>query len=103
MPEERAALNANAAAAGLPVSAFLLAAGLGTPIRSVVDLDQVSTLAEVHADLGRLGGLLKLWLSHEERFASGYPDRVHITDLLENIRQTQADLHEAAKRIVDSF
>jgi hypothetical protein len=31
--------------------------------KSVYDLEAVEQLAKVGADLGRLGGLLKLWLS----------------------------------------
>ncbi|MNF18558.1 hypothetical protein D3C80_2227120 [compost metagenome] len=36
---------------------------MNTPIRSVVDLTAVADLAKVNGDLGRVAGLLKLWLS----------------------------------------
>lgn len=103
LPDERAVLEANAAAAGMPLSAYLLAAGLGMTVKSVVDLRQVEAIAKVNADQGRLGGLLKLWLSKEGRFIPGTPTRMTVTDLLDRIRQTQDVLHDAAKRIVDSF
>ncbi|TWA81540.1 hypothetical protein FBY14_12432 [Azospirillum brasilense] len=101
MPAERAALKANAAAAGLPLSAFLLAAGLGQTVKSVVDLRQVAELAKVNADLGRLGGLLKLWLTMEGRFVPGYPDQQRILALLDSIRETQDVLKAVAKGMVD--
>ncbi|WP_211101722.1 plasmid mobilization protein, partial [Azospirillum brasilense] len=53
-PDERAELELLAASAGLPVSEFLLSAGLGATIKSVVDLQQVATLSRVNADQGRV-------------------------------------------------
>jgi len=46
--------------AGLSVSAYLRAAGLHHPIRSVLDHQAVCDLAKVNGDQGQLGGLLKL-------------------------------------------
>lgn len=50
---------------GMSVSGYLRAAGLNTPIRSTLDYAAVRELAKVAGDLGRLGGLLKLWLSEQ--------------------------------------
>lgn len=47
------------------MSAYLLAVGINTPIRSVVDLTAVSDLVKVNGDLGRVAGLLKLWLAEK--------------------------------------
>lgn len=60
---ERAEIERRAASTGLSVSAYLRALGLGHEPRSVYDLEAVGTLAAVNGDLGRLGGLLKLWLA----------------------------------------
>lgn len=103
LPEEKQIIAANAQAAGMPVSAFLRAAGMGAELKSVVDLEQVAELAKINADLGRLGGLLKLWLSKDSRFVAGAPTRGDVTDLLEQIRLTQDELRQAARRVVDSF
>ncbi|MBN8477344.1 MAG: conjugal transfer protein TraJ [Burkholderiales bacterium] len=51
--------------AGMSVSGYLRAAGLNAPIRSTLDYAAVRELAKVAGDLGRLGGLLKLWLSEQ--------------------------------------
>jgi hypothetical protein len=60
--DERATIQTRADQAGLSLSAFLLAVGMNTPIRSVLDLTAVADLAKVNGDLGRVAGLLKLWL-----------------------------------------
>lgn len=61
---ERARIEERASASGLSVSAYLRAAGLGHPIRSVLDHGAVLELAKLNGDQGRLGGLLKLWLAN---------------------------------------
>ncbi|WP_282354622.1 CopG family transcriptional regulator [Pseudomonas sp. PS01303] len=61
--EEKELITARAAEAGLSRSGYLRAVGLHYPIRSVVDLAVVSDLAKVNGDLGRVAGLLKLWLT----------------------------------------
>jgi hypothetical protein len=63
--EEKATIAARAKEAGMARSAYLRALGLNTPIRSVVDLAAVSDLAKVSGDLGRVAGLLKLWLAEK--------------------------------------
>lgn len=103
LPEDWAEIKSYANTAGMPLSAFMRAAALGVTIKSVVDLDQVHRLAKIHADQGRLGGLLKLWLSKEERFAPGYPDREQITQLLDSIRRVQDELRRTARQILDHF
>lgn len=61
--EEKATITARAKEAGMARSAYLRALGLNTPVKSVVDLGAVSELAKVSGDLGRVAGLLKLWLA----------------------------------------
>lgn len=67
LPEERDQIEANAKAAGLSLSTYLLNVGMGYQIRGIVDNKQVEELAKVNGDLGRLGGLLKLWLTNDAR------------------------------------
>jgi hypothetical protein len=38
-------------------------------VRGIVDHKQVEELARINGDLGRLGGLLKLWLTNDARTA----------------------------------
>lgn len=48
---------------------FLLAVGQGYRVQGVTDDENVRELVRVKGDLGRLGGLLKLWLIDEARTA----------------------------------
>jgi hypothetical protein len=63
-PEERETIEQQARSTGLSKSSYLLRVGMGYPIRSIVDNHQVEELVKINGDLGRLGGLLKLWLSN---------------------------------------
>ena len=62
--EEKATITERAEEAGMSRSGYLRALGLNTPIRSVVDLKAVADLCRINGDLGRVAGLLKLWLWH---------------------------------------
>ena len=63
-PDERETIEQQARSTGLSKSSYLLRVGMGYPIRSIVDHHQVEELVKINGDLGRLGGLLKLWLSN---------------------------------------
>ena len=51
------------------MSTYLLNVGIGYQIKGIVDNNEVEKLAKINGDLGRLGGLLKLWLTNDERTA----------------------------------
>jgi hypothetical protein len=63
--DEKATISERAHEAGLSRSGYLRALGLNIPVRSVVDLKTVADLAKVNGDLGRIAGLLKLWLAEQ--------------------------------------
>ena len=63
-PDERQTIEQQAQSTGLSKSSYLLRVGMGYHIRSIVDHRQVEELVKINGDLGRLGGLLKLWLSN---------------------------------------
>lgn len=65
--KEVEAIKAQARAVGMSVGAYLRAVGAGYQPRAVVDQDRVDTMLKVNGDLGRLGGLLKLWLSDDAK------------------------------------
>lgn len=69
LPDEREAIEVNAQLAGLSVSTYLRRIGQGQQVKSVVDIEQVHHLVRVNGDLGRLGGLLKLWLTNDPKAA----------------------------------
>ncbi|MEJ0209806.1 plasmid mobilization protein [Pseudomonas aeruginosa] len=95
--EEKAAITARAEEAGMSRSGYLRALGLNTPIRSVVDLTAVADLAKVNGDLGRVAGLLKLWLA--EKYGQG-AEPVDIESLMVSFRVLQAQVRDLMSRIV---
>lgn len=86
-----------AAQAGLSQSAYLRAVGLNTPIRSVVDLKSVSDLAKVNGDLGRVAGLLKLWLA-EKRGQGARP--IDVEAVMIEFRALQAEARSIMSRLI---
>lgn len=68
-PEMRQEIETAAKASGLSMSRYLLNVGLGYEIPSLAHHKAVEELAKINGDLGRLGGLLKLWLTDDVRAA----------------------------------
>lgn len=87
LPEEELIIKENAAQVGLTTAEFLRRLGLGHEIKGLSDQNAVLELSKINADLGRLGGLLKLWLTNDERVAKFSPET--ITTLLQRINATQ--------------
>lgn len=84
---ELALIKANALTSRLSNSEFLRNLGIGCEPKSVFDVDAIHELAKVHADQGRLGGLLKLWLS--EKMGQGPPAK-SVRSLLHEIQTLQS-------------
>jgi hypothetical protein len=98
LPEERTQLQANAAAAGMSVSSYLVNVCLGYRVRGIEDHQYVEQLIRVNGDLGRLGGLLKLWLTNDERTAIVGESRIRA--VLGKIQATQDELRAAIRTVV---
>src|SRR3984893_4581440 len=64
-PAERAKIQRLAASSGLSMSVYLKTLGLSYEPKSVLDAERVGDLLKACGDLGRLGGVLKLWLGGE--------------------------------------
>ncbi|WP_088136714.1 conjugal transfer transcriptional regulator TraJ [Escherichia coli] len=69
LPEERAEIEALAKASGHSASTYLRLVGQGYQVTGVTDYENVRELVRVNGDLGRLGGLLKLWLTDDAKTA----------------------------------
>ena len=94
--DERAAISANAKAAGLSVSAYLRAVGLGYEVRSVLDHEHVAEIKRARGDLGRVGGLLKVWLSQRPGEGAAVED---VRSLLNQIEAAQVDVREKVRAL----
>jgi hypothetical protein len=87
LPEERAQLESQARASCSSLSGYLLHVGLGYRVQGMLDQERVDTLSRINGDLGRLGGLLKLWLTDDVRVEE-YGEAT-IRSLLSKIEHTQ--------------
>lgn len=88
---------------GLKIPGYLRSLGLNYPVKTIVDEKAVANLLKVNADMGRLGGLFKLWLS-DNRFdkfdfssTRSYKD---IDNLVDEIERTQKVLKDQALSIM---
>jgi hypothetical protein len=101
-PEEKARIAANAQASRLSMSAYSRILALGGNPGSNLDLDEMNKLLKVSADLGRLGGLLKMLLTNDERLndIGREMGRATIDGTLVDIRATQAQLLELVNAFV---
>ncbi|MDD1975437.1 plasmid mobilization protein [Pseudomonas tussilaginis] len=95
--EEKAIIVQRANETGLSRSGYLRALGLNTPIRSVVDLIAVANLAKVNGDLGRVAGLLKLWLSEKHDQGSKSKD---VEEIVSEFRRLQGEVRTIMSKVV---
>lgn len=101
LPNEEAMIKANADRAGLTIAEYLRRLGLGYEIRGVIDQKCVLELAKINADMGRLGGLLKLWLTDDKKLAvigSAWTQGT-VRVLLKRLEDTQAVMLETVRRV----
>ena len=99
LPSEKEEIKTRAKACGMSVACYLRTLGLNHRPKAVLDAKAVMELARVNGDLGRLGGLLKMLLTNNERL-KGQDRAAHtIEALLADIQTTQATLFEAARRV----
>ena len=103
-PVERQTIFEKAEQCGLSASNYLRAIGLGMEVTSVIDHRKVDGLIRVNGDLGRLGGLLKLWLSNDEKLQldNKLLLRNRILDTLAEINNNQAALKDIIQQVVKS-
>jgi hypothetical protein len=94
--EDRAGIEMRAAATGLSVSAYLRNLGLGYKPASTLDQRAILDLMKLNADQGRLGGLLKLWLTRDP--VAPVP-AIDIRKLLSEIEASQAALKAVIGRL----
>ena len=97
-PEEKEIIKQQAQAAGFSMARYLREVGQGYKISGVMDYEKVLELIRINGDLGRLGGLLKLWLSNDEK-AAQYGSTT-IQSLLLKIEQTQEEMRRIMMSVV---
>ena len=76
---------------GLTLPGYLRAAGLKRRLRSTIDKAHIAEVVRLKADLGRVGGLLKLWIFQEGASRPESPE-----DVAELARQVEDLVTEIA-------
>lgn len=82
----------------MSVARYLREVGQGYRIQGITDYERVRELARINGDLGRLGGLLKLWLTDDVRMARF--GEYTILRLLARIEATQDTMAQVMKAII---
>lgn len=95
--EEKTAITELADQTGLSRSAYLRAVGLNRPVGARADLEAVREQVKLNGDLGRVAGLLKLWLA-EKRGQGARP--IDIESVMIEFRELQAQIREKMSAIV---
>ena len=91
-PEEYSRIQASAQRAGISLSTFCKRVCLGMGVPSMEHKQTVKDILKANADLGRLGGLLKLALSEGG-------DKITLPRLLREIEAGQNALKAAARKL----
>lgn len=94
--EEHASITATAQATGLPVAVLIRRLALGYEPESIVDSRTVLELIRLRADLGRIGGLMKLWLVDQP--GRGLPEG-EVRDVLNRVLDRQQEVGELIGRL----
>lgn len=98
---EKEQVEKNAADCSTSVGHLLRSLALGHRVNCTLDQQAILDLSKVNADQGRLGGLLKLWLTQDERFNSKKynGDRLDIYMLLDKIKMNQERLAQILRSL----
>lgn len=97
-------ITAKAKMTGLTNSAYMRNLAMNYPLKSVVDQLALSELIKAKADLGRLGGLFKLWLEGENGTWRNLGDRRYedINDLVSDLIEKEEQLLQLAQKLLAS-
>src|SRR3982074_313904 len=95
-PEEKAELAAQAGGQSLSASSYLRRLGLALPVESTIDQRAILDLVKINADLGRLGGLIKMWLTTNADFES-----LNVQGLQRKLENTLSSVRLLQKKMSD--
>ena len=104
LPDEKALIEARAKDVGMSASSYLRLVGMGHQPNSLIDVEQARELVRVNGDLGRLGGLLKLWLTDDTKLDALKPENTPaiIRGVLKRIEANQEQMDEIIKTVLRS-
>ncbi|NQY74355.1 MAG: ribbon-helix-helix protein, CopG family [Candidatus Margulisbacteria bacterium] len=89
--DEAKGLKKKAESFGVSVPELMRSCALGKIVKSKLDQQNILSLLRVHADSGRLGGLLKMWLSSPESLGR---EGFDLDALLSEIQDNQKNMRD---------
>ena len=105
--EEKKILLEKAGQCSLPPSTYLRKTGLKKRIKTTLDSQVILELAKLRAEIGRLGGLVKAWLSPKQKDIGVTPEskqflsnnKPDLKTLLEDLSTTASKIEEVVKKL----
>jgi hypothetical protein len=91
--EERAFIVGSAAICGMSVSQYLRTVGMHGRPTNMLDLEAMGKVIKASGDLGRLGGLLKLWLTDRPEAGAA------VNDVRALLREIEAGVAEVRMKV----
>ena len=102
--EELKKLHKQAESSGMTLSMYLRSLGLNYPINSIIDQMTLNELLKAKGDLGRMGGLFKMWLTNNDKkqvtATLGSHSYFSIDHLVDDIEKKQEELLQIARRLL---
>ena len=95
--DERAAIRDSAQAHSLAPSALMRDLALRHRPKITIDQQAIHELARLRGDLGRLGGLLRMWLSDTDR--TGFGQHLDVPEILERTVALQDRIEGTLRRL----
>lgn len=93
--EERAFIVRSAEISRLSISHYLRTLGMHGRPRNMLDLEAMGKMFKASGDLGRLGGLLKLWLSERPDEGAGTADvRTLLQEIEDSVKELRMKIRE---------
>lgn len=96
-PEEWSEIENLAATCSLSAPEFMRRLALGYTPKSTLDADHLLVVAKLGADIGRIGGLLKLWLSTESIKNQAFA--LEVPHLVNELKTLQSKVKEEFKKL----
>lgn len=101
---EHKKLHNQAQKCSMTLSQYLRSIGLNYPINSIIDQMALSELLKAKGDLGRMGGLFKMWLTNNDKKQAtatlGSHSYFSIDHLVDDIEKKQEELLDIARRLL---
>ncbi len=100
---EHDVISSKAYATALPLSSYLRHLGMNYRLKSKMDVIVVEELVNAKAELGRIGGLFKLWLVHHENGTTNLGSKSYrqIEEIVDELANKQNELLASASHLMN--